>query len=593
MKNAWFAAALGSMVMALCVSACAPRSESEGEAGSAPDLALVNGRIITVDGRFSIAEAVAVRDGRILAVGKSADIRKLLGTTTRVIDLEGKTVLPGIHDAHVHGSEMGTLVPPLAIDVSPRAVSSVEEIVQRVAGRVKTAKPGEWIRGAGLDFKAMKPMPEGARYPTRALLDAVAPDNPVYLGTFEAFADPVVWVNSKALELAKITRSTKPVGNYPGEEIVKNAATGEPTGIITGFASTTLVTRVLPEWTHEQWKQGLLGAVAVFNAQGITSVMEGALPADMIRLYTELHNEGRLNLRVTVLQEYSPRMVNDLHKLREGMAAVGTSRGFGDEYLRMAGVKYGIDNIPNNKSGWFHDDYVGGGNGQVTWAGKDTEERVHNYAEMVEYAHHRGFQVGTHATGDQAIDTVVDEYIAVEKAEPRGLRHYIIHGDFVPVADAERMAANNIGVSAQPGLGRVIADLMSANVGAERMQRFQPLRSLIDRGVHVAGGSDAPVIFPDWKEGVQFAVTRETAPTGAVLNASEALSIEQAIRMYTIEAAWQDHAEDVRGSIEPGKLADFCVLDKDILGIDPHQIKGIRTLMTLVGGRVVYDATKN
>ena len=139
----------------------------------------------------------------------------------------------------------------------------------------------------------------------------------------------------------------------------------------------------------------------------------------------------------------------------------------------------------------------------------------------------------------------------------------------------------------------VIADLMSANVGAERMQRLQPLRSLIDRGVHVAGGSDAPVIFPDWKEGMQFAVTRETAPTGAVLNASEALSIEQAIRMYTIEAAWQDHAEDVRGSIEPGKLADFCVLDKDILGIDPHQIKGIRTLMTLVGGRVVYAATKN
>jgi predicted amidohydrolase YtcJ len=434
---------------------------------------------------------------------------------------------------------------------------------------------------------------DAAPYPTRAALDAAAPDNPVYLGPFEAFAEPVIWVNSKALELAGISKDTKAVGNLPGEEIIKDPVSGEPTGIIRGAASSALVTAAMPAWTTEQWKQGLLGAVAVLNAEGITSVTEGALESDMLRLYTELHNEGKLNLRVTVLQAYSPRMDNDLRKLHEGMAVVGASRGFGDEFLRMAGVKFGIDNIPNNKSGWFVDEYVGGGNGSVTWAGKDTEERVRNYTEMVSYAHHRGFQVGTHATGDKAIDTVIDDYIQVEKAEPRGLRHYIIHGDFAPTASARRMAENDIGVSAQPALGAVIVDLMSANVGAARMQRFQPLRSLIEADVHVAGGSDAPVIFPDWKQGVQFAVTRETEPSGKVINADERISVQQAIRMYTIEGAWQDHAEDVKGSIEPGKLADFCVLDEDILSIDPHKIKDIKTTMTIVGGRIVHDTTKD
>jgi predicted amidohydrolase YtcJ len=187
---------------------------------------------------------------------------------------------------------------------------------------------------------------------------------------------------------------------------------------------------------------------------------------------------------------------------------------------------------------------------------------------------------------------VIDSYLKAETAERRNLRHYIIHGDFTPVSNAQRMVENNIGISVQPALGAVIADLMSANVGKERMQKFLPLKTLLARGVHVAGGSDGPIIYPDWKKGVQFAVTRETDPARNVINAGEKITVEQALRMFTIEAAWQDHAEKVKGSIEPGKVADFCVLDEDILKVDPHKIKDIKTSMTIVGGKIVYNAMK-
>jgi predicted amidohydrolase YtcJ len=559
----------------------------------APDLVILRGKIVTVNKDFSIVEAVAVKDGRILAVGKNSSIRPLAGAQTRILDLQGKTMLPGINDAHIHAQWFGTMMPPLALDVSPRKVKSIREIVRLVQEKAGTLKPGEWIRGSGLTLRALEEFAgDPGRYPSRKDLDAVAPDNPVCLGPFEAFAETVLWVNSKALALAGITRDTKLAGGFPGDEIVKDPATGEPIGILKGMSASSLVRKVMPAWTDEQLKQGIMGAAADLNSQGITSITEPGLGSEMIRLYSELQTEGKLTLRVCVLQAFSPRMVNDLQKLRDGMAVVGTPQGFGNEFLRMNGVKFGIDNIPNNKSAWFYEDYVGGGNGDVTWAGKDNEARAKEMSDMVAYAHRRGFQVGMHATGDRASDAVIDSFIEAEKEERKNLRHYVIHGDFIPVKNARRMIENQIGISVQPVLGAVVADLMGSVVGEERMMKFLPLKSLIDSGVHVAGGSDGPIIYPDWKKSVQFAVLRETEPAGNVINVEERITIDRAIRLVTIEGAWQDHMETVKGSIEPGKLADFCVLDQDILTVDPHKIREIKTLMTMVGGKVVYNIMK-
>jgi hypothetical protein len=264
--------------------------------------------------------------------------------------------------------------------------------------------------------------------------------------------------------------------------------------------------------------------------------------------------------------------------------------GFGNEWLRIAGIKLFADGIPPNKTAWMYKEYADGSNGKLIFSGQTDEQRCQELRNIVAYAHKLGFQIGVHATGDRAIDACIDSFARAEQEEPKDLRHYIIHGDFVARESVSRMAKYNIGVSVQPALANAFSSFIAYSVGRESAARLLPLKTLADAGVHVSGGSDAPVIFPDWKQGVQAAILREFVPENAIIGSEQSISREQAIRMYTIEGAWQDHMEHVKGSIEVGKLADFCILDEDILSFEPHRIKDIRTLMTIVGGKTVYDA---
>jgi predicted amidohydrolase YtcJ len=562
------------------------------------DLIIINGKVITVDRSFSIAEAVAVKGERIVAVGTNDKIKALAGRQTKTLDLKGKTMLPGINDAHIHAGLYWGSRPPVVLDVGYPAVKSIRDIVSVVGKKAQEIKPGEWIRGTGLNLDTLKECKRiPARYPTRWDLDLVSPVNPVCLNVIPfTIGEHVTWLNTKALELVGITKDTP---TPPGCDLVKDSATGEPTGLLKGVLLGELVTRTVPCLTRAQKRRALLTAMKELNSLGITSITEGALgpggtgyqgglwDAEYIDVYNDLSNEGRLTLRVGIMMLFTRYGSYSPEALYEGLPQLGKNSSFGNDRLRIAGIKLFADGIPLNKTAWMYDEYVGGGNGRIVFTGETDEERCNELMNIVAYSHKLGFRVGIHVTGDRAIDACIDSFVRAEQEEPKGLRHYLIHGDFVSAEGARRMAEYNIGVSVQPALANLVMNFLPHSVGMERAVNYGCLRTMLDAGVHVAGGSDAPVTYPDWKLAIQSIVLRDYMPEGKSVRH---VTVEEAIRMFTMGGAWQDHMEHIKGSIEESKLADFCVLDEDILTIEPHRIKDIRNLMTIIGGEIVYDA---
>jgi predicted amidohydrolase YtcJ len=562
------------------------------------DLIIVNGNVITVDSDFSIAQAVAVKDGTIIAVGTNDDIRVLADRRTKTLDLKGKTMLPGINDAHIHAGLYWGSRPPIVLDVGYPAVKSIRDIINAVGKKTQGTSPGEWIRGTGLNLNVLKECNEiPARYPTRWDLDLVSPANPVCLNVIPfTIGEQVTWVNTKALELVGISSDT-PVP--PGCEIVKDRTTGEPTGLLKGSQLGERVTAAVPSLTRKQKKVALLTAMQELNSLGITSITEGALgpggtgfqnglwDSEYIEVYRELENEGKLTVRTGIMVLFTSYGTFNPGTLYDGLSHYEINHDLPDPWLRMAGIKLFADGIPLSKTAWMYDDYMNGGNGRMVFPGETSEERCNELMKIVAYCHKLGFRIGIHVTGDRAIDACIDSFIKAEKEEPKGLRHYIIHGDFVTTGGAERMAEYNIGISVQPALTGIVMNILPHFVGQERAARYGCLRTLLDAGVHVAGGSDAPVTYPDWKSAICSIVSRVYRPEG---ESHRHVTVADAIRMYTMGGAWQDNMENIKGSIEKGKLADFCILDEDILSIEPERIKDIRILMTIVGGKIVYYA---
>jgi hypothetical protein len=563
---------------------------------TAADLIFLNGKVITVDHNFSIMPAMAVKGNKIMAVGANKEIKALAGKNTRVFDLKGKAVLPGINDAHIHAALYGGTRAPLALDLSYPTVKSISDIVKVVGEKVKTAKPGEWIRGVGWDEGFLEEcLKDKTRHPTKWDIDPVSPNNPVYLGDFSAHQ---LWANSKAFELAGITRDTPLLSG----EIVKDAATGEPTGILRELPAEGLIMKMVPPWSKLQKREAILSIMKELNSLGITSITEpglgpggsgyqgGLMDTECISIYNDLCNEGKLTLRVSILYllgEYGACSFKDFQQV---IPYLGIHTGFGNEMLRIGGIKIFADGVPPIKTAWMYDEYPDGGNGNLVLPGKTDEERCDELINMITDAHKHGFQIGVHAIGGRAIEACIDGFIKAEQEEPKGLRHYIIHGDFISDEYAKLAVKHNIGNNVQPVIKWTISDVMDRAVGLELSAREWPLRTLIDIGVHLSGGSDAPVTYPNWKQGVQAAVLRESKATGTVRGPEQRITVEEAIRIFTIGGAWQDHMEHSKGSIEAGKLADFCILDQDILSVEPHSIKDIRTLMTIVDGKIVYDA---
>jgi predicted amidohydrolase YtcJ len=562
----------------------------------AADSIYLNGNIITADANDSIAAALAVKGEQIVAVGSDEEIREIAGKSTDIIDLAGKTVLPGINDSHTHAAMYGGSQPPLTLDLGFPTVRSIADIKDAVRARAAVLRPGDWIRGNGWDYGYLAEcLTDGSRCLSRWELDEVAPDHPVYLVDFTQHR---LIANTRALDLAGITRDSK---TEPGSEIVKDPVTGEPTGELVELPAQGLLMKVVPPWTREEIRAGVLTMMRAMNARGITSVTDaalgpggtgfqgGLLGSQCISVYNDLHNEEALTLRVNVLYLFGEYGALSLKDFEESMPLIGIHSGFGDQWLKIGGVKLFADGIPQTGTAWMSEEYPNGGHGSLVMPGATDDERCAELAKMILFAHKNGFQCAIHAVGDRAITACVDGFVLAQQAEPKELRHYLVHCDLINDFDIKRVAAHSIGVSAQPILKWVFSDAVDSVLGLERAERQFPLRSLLDAGVHVSLSSDTPVTAPDWLQGVEAAALRKSKASGTVRGAGERITVQEAIRLYTVGGAWQDHMERRKGSLESGRLADFCVLDQDILSVSPEEIHALRNVGTVVGGRIVYD----
>ncbi|NUP00585.1 MAG: amidohydrolase [Nonomuraea sp.] len=557
------------------------------------DLILVNGDVLTLDETFACEQAVAIRGNTIVAAGTDAAIRALAGPRTRVIDLAGRTVLPGINDSHLHGAAWALSRPPFALDVGHPAAGSIAA----VAGAVRRAPGDGWLTGLGWDVGYLDECrADPSRRPHRRDLDAAAPSRPVALTDFSGH---MMWVNSRALELAGIGPGTVP----PPGGVIEVDERGEPTGILKEAAQ-SLVQRLIPPPTVAQRKEAIRAAVAALHAEGITSytepglgpggvdVLGGALGTETLQAYVELAQEGALAARVRVLLLPAP-MGGGAADVTRGLAELAgiVPGGLDPRRLAVIGVKIFADGVPPNETAWMHDPYPGGGgHGALCVRGEGPARQQEELAEMIRLAHEAGHQLGVHVTGDRAIDAVVAAFAAADAAVPReDARHYLIHADFASPRSLAALAARGYGVNMNPAIKWTTADLMDEVVGKERSDYQWPVRTAYEAGVAVCAGSDAPITEPNWRQAVASMMVRESKASGRASGPEQCVPLEMALRAYTVNAARQDFAETWKGVLRPGMAADLCVLGGDLRAADPHDLPALPIDLTVLDGEIVHQ----
>jgi predicted amidohydrolase YtcJ len=559
----------------------------------APDFIIVNARVITVDSIFSMAEAIAVKKERIAAVGTTANMLKLKGKSTRILDLNGATVLPGINEAHGHLASFGETRPPAMLDLTFPNVNSMADIARQIADQVNKVKTGEWIRGNGWDegyLEECKTNP-GIRHPVKEDIDKVSPQNPVILGDF-SFHN--LLANSQAIQLAGITKNTP---DPAGGKIVRDPNTGEPTGLFIEKAK-ALVESKVPPLSRERRLTAVEGAINDLSRIGVTSVTDGFVSPELAKLYCDgyrkLQDENKWKIRLNMLLNWSGYgLPSSLEDFKQAFRYIQLMSGFGDDFLRIGGVKLFADGLPTTKTAWMFDEYAGGGFGGLIIKGDTPEKQRQELIDIIGLINRNGYQAGIHCTGDRAANAIIEGIAKALDEYPWDARHYIIHGDYIRPQDMASMVKYNIGVTTQIQIMSQTIEFSRNVLGIDKAENQWPLGSFFQSGVRVVQSSDMPVVYPDWKQGIQNCILRESKASGRAYGKQHCIPIEEAIRQYTINGAYQDHQEKIKGSIEAGKLADFCVIDKDILKVDPHKIGEAKTLMTILGGKVVYSAEPN
>ena len=555
-----------------------PAWAAPGPAGRTAEVVFVNGEVHTAGMSNPRTSAVAVANGRILATGSTRRIERLIGPQTRRVDLAGRTLLPGINDSHIHLLGWGLSQPPFSLDLTYPKVRSIADCAAAVKQACRSAKPGDWIVGRGWDTPYLS---EG-RPPAAADLDAVCPDLPVVLTEFSGHA---VWANSKAMALAGIDRNTVP----PAGGVIVRDERGEPTGLLYEGAA-WIVRESIPPTPPEQQTAALRAAMTRLLERGVTSATEPGLDAPELNLLSALSREAGNKVRMTGLI----RAGTSAAELRDALDALPDLTPADPAWMQVAGVKIMGDGIPTaNETAWLHEPYVSGGNGSLLIDGDTDADRVAELREMIHLIHAAGYQIGTHVTGDRSIDTVVDAYVREQRAAPRvNARHYLIHADLVSPDTLSQMAAMRIGANFNPEIKFLLADSQVQSIGPARAAYEWPFRTALETGVVVASSSDAPVTEGNWLQGIATCVERRGKQSGKVSGPDQRIDLDQAIRTYTIAGAWQDHAEAFKGSLEPGKAADLCVLDERLSETPPSDYAAASVIMTMVDGRVAHDAGK-
>ncbi len=528
------------------------------------DLVLVNGRVWTGNPKQPEVEAVACNGSRIAAVGKSDEIRRWAGARTQVIDLKGRRVTPGFNDAHVHFYTGGSQL----AGVQLRDARSEKEFADRIARFAAKTPKGRWITGGNWDHENWIP----SRLPTRQLIDAVTPDHPVFVNRLDGH---MALANSLALKMAGITRETK---DPPGGEIVRDEQ-GEPTGILKD-AAMGAVRRIIPAPSAAEVEEALKAAMRYAAQNGVTSVHDMSASPEILAAYQRLLRKGEMTVRVYAHQPLPSW---------ERLARVGVQAAFGDEKLKIGGLKGFADGSLGSTTALFFAPY----RDNPKTAGLPADEMIpeSKMRANIAGADRAGLQVAVHAIGDKANYMILEMFeAAAKKNGVRDRRFRIEHAQHLRMEDVPKFAALGVIASMQPYHAIDDGRWAWKRVGPEVLRGTYAFRSLLDAGATLAFGSDWYVAPMEPLMGIYAAVTRRTLdgknPGGWI--PEQKITVAEALRAFTWGSAYASFEERIKGTIEPGKLADFAVLSEDIFAIPPERIEKVSVVMTVFDGRVVF-----
>jgi len=525
------------------------------------DLVILNAKVRTMDRAKPSAEAVAVAGSKIVAVGTNAEIRAVAGTNTKTIDAKGKLVIPGFNDSHVHFLEGGFQLS--AVDL--RDAKSPEEFVRRIKDFAAKLPKGRWILGGKWDHENWTPN----NLPTRQMIDSVTPDNPVFIDRLDGH---MALANSLALKLASVTKDTKDV---EGGLIVRDAG-GNPTGVLKD-AAMSYVNKVIPESSFEQKLEAAQAATDYAASLGVTSVQDMSAGKD-VGVYQELARQGKLKTRV-----YAVSPLPDWERLGK----TGVRAAFGDEMLRIGGLKGYSDGSLGSTTAWFFEPYLD----DPKSTGLPADEIPKMY-ENVSNADKAGLQIMIHAIGDKANDAVISAFERVARENgSRDRRFRVEHAQHLRIEDIKRFGAAKIVASMQPF--HLIDDGRWAykRLDEKRLKGTYAFRTFLDSGASLAFGTDWAVAPLNPILGIYAAVTRRTLddknPNGWL--PEQKISVEETVRAYTSGSAYAEFQENSKGTITVGKLADFVILSDDIFTLNPNDIRQTKVLTTVMDGKIIYE----
>ncbi len=559
--------ALLSLPLAGLLAALLPSTAPAQAAGATArnaDTVLVGGRIWTGNPEQPEAQALAIVGDEIVAVGSDDEVRRWAGPGTRVMELQGRRVVPGFNDAHVHFFDGGQGL----ASVQLRDAGSPGIFRDRIGAYAATLDKGRWVLNGNWDHELWDP----AELPTRQLIDAVTPDNPVFINRLDGH---MALANTLALELAGITRDTP---DPPGGSIVRDAD-GEPTGVLKD-AAMNAVYAVIPEPDAAAISSALVAAMQYANANGVTSVQDMSASPGVLRAYRQLLADGDLRVRVYAVQPLSRW---------ERLAAPGIGAWFGNDMLRIGGLKGFADGSLGSTTALFFEPYLDA----PETSGLPSDEMVDEAAMLADMlgADAAGLQLAIHAIGDKANAAVLGMFDDVARRNgPRDRRLRIEHAQHLRAIDIPRFKAQGVVASMQPYHAIDDGRWAEKRIGPERARGTYAFRSLLDAGATLAFGSDWFVAPMEPLRGIHAAVTRRTLdganPDGWV--PEQKISVAEAVRAFTAGSAYAEGQEARKGTLEPGKLADLVVLSRDIFAIDPAGIADVEVDATMLGGEVVY-----
>jgi predicted amidohydrolase YtcJ len=551
-----------------------------------PDLIVHHGKIVTVDEKFSVAEALAVRGERIVAVGNDDNVVKLAGPDTKFVDLQGRTVIPGLCDSHVHatGASMYEFDHPIP------EMDTVADVLKYIAARAEALDDGEWIAISQVFITRLRDQ----RYPTRKELDAAAPKNPVIFST-----GPDCVCNSLALELSGIDKNFQITDGQAGQ-IEKDPVTGEPTGILRNASRFVKSNAKSKSATADDRAARLKQLFADYNAVGLTSIADRAASDGGIAAYTALRDRGELTCRVFL--SYGVNGSGSRDEVEKGIqkAADHPLHKY-DNRIWLRGIKVFLDGGMLTGSAFMRQPWGKSDIYSITdpdYRGLrfiPQDELVH----MARFALQRELQFTAHSVGDAAVQALIDAYAEINKEFPvRPCRPCITHCNFMSLEAIRQMQQLGIVADLQPAWLWLDGATLRKQFGDERLAYFQPYKSLFDHNVIVGGGSDHMQRIGSLRSvnpynpflGMWIALTRQPRRTDQPLHPEQAITREQALRLYTINNAFLTFEEKEKGSLEPGKLADFVVLKTDLLTCPLDEVRNIAVSETYLGGKRVYRA---